>query len=122
MLLAAFSASYESYRREVRALLPFVRLSGFPSPPATRRLWCETAATGRRRPAAEAHGGGTPSYGARRRCRRTLCSTTIVAVAESALPHALVTLTQKLVVVFRDGVENELTSAPTGVEVLPASP
>jgi hypothetical protein len=43
-------------------------------------------------------------------------------VAESAVPHALVTFTQKLAVDINGGVVNVLTSPPTGVEVSPASP
>ena len=48
--------------------------------------------------------------------------TVIVAVAESAVPHALVTLTQKLVVAVRGGVVNVIALPPTSAEVSPAFP
>ena len=56
------------------------------------------------------------------RCLRARRPTVTVAAAESAAPHALVTLTQKMVVAIRGGVVNVLASAPTGAEVSPALP
>ena len=56
------------------------------------------------------------------RWRRSGRPTEIVAVAESAVPHVFVTLTQKLAVELKGGVVNVFASPPTGIEVSPALP